>query len=331
MKFYVRRIAFYVLTLWFAVTLNFVLPRLLPGDPATILLQKLSRLGGEVTPAMIRSVELLLGTDDGASMWSQYWSYIGSIFRGDLGISISNYPAPVTTLIGEALPWTLALVGTATVLSFLLGIFGGAWVGWKRGTWADNVIPATTLLQSVPYFWLALLLVYIFSVSLGWFPIIGGWDTWTFDNPEASLAFFLDALRHATLPAITIILSSVGGWLLGMRNMTVSTLSEDYITTAEAKGLRPSRIFMTYTVRNASLPSIAGFTIALGFVVSGSIVMEQVFTYPGLGRLMIQAVQGNDYALMQGVFLVITLTVLAANFIMDMFYGFIDPRARHNG
>lgn len=331
MKFYVRRIAFYVLTLWFAVTLNFVLPRLLPGDPATILLQKLARQGGEVTPAMIRSVELLLGTSDGASMWTQYWSYIGSIFRGDLGISISNYPAPVTTLIGEALPWTLALVGTATLLSFLIGIFVGAWVGWKRGTWADHVIPATTLLQSVPYFWLALLLVYVFSVSLGWFPIIGGWDTWTFDNPEASFAFFKDAVWHAILPALTIILSSVGGWLLGMRNMTVSTLSEDYITTAEAKGLRPSRIFMTYAVRNASLPSIAGFTIALGFVVSGSIVMEQVFTYPGIGRLMIQAVQGNDYALMQGVFLVITLTVLAANFIMDMFYGFIDPRARHNG
>lgn len=331
MKFYVRRFAFYLATLWFAVTLNFILPRLLPGDPATILLQKLARQGGEVTPAMIRSVELLLGTSDGSSVWSQYWSYLGSILRGDLGVSISNYPEQVTTLIGQALPWTLALVGIATVISFVLGVLVGAYVGWKRGTWADHIIPATTFMQSVPYFWLALLLIYIFSVTLGWFPIIGGWDTWTFDNPEVSFAFLKDAIWHGTLPALTIILSSVGGWLLGMRNMTVSTLSEDYITTAEAKGLRPSRIFMTYAVRNAALPSIAGFTISLGFVVAGSIVMEQVFTYPGLGRLMIQAVQGNDYALMQGVFLVITLTVLAANFIMDMFYGLIDPRARHNG
>jgi peptide/nickel transport system permease protein len=133
MKFYVRRFAFYLATLWFAVTLNFVLPRLLPGDPATILLQKLARQGGEVTPAMIRSVELLLGTSDGASLWSQYWSYLGSILRGDLGVSISNYPEQVTTLIGQALPWTLALVGLATLISFLIGIFVGAYVGWDVG------------------------------------------------------------------------------------------------------------------------------------------------------------------------------------------------------
>lgn len=329
MKFYVRRFAFYLITLWFAVSLNFLLPRLLPGDPASILLQKLAKQG-EVTPAMIRSVERLLGTSDGESMWSQYVHYLNNIIHWDLGQSISN-PAPVADLIAQALPWTIVLVGLATIISFVLGIVIGAWAGWKRGTWADNVIPATTFMQSVPYFWLALLLVYVFSVTLGWFPIIGGWDSWTFDGPEATWAFFKDAVWHGILPAVTIIISSVGGWLLGMRNMTVSTLSEDYITTAEAKGLRPSRIFMTYAVRNASIPSVAGFTISLGFVVAGSIVMEQVFTYPGIGRLMIQAVQGNDYALMQGVFLVITLTVLAANFIMDMFYGLIDPRARHNG
>ena len=330
MKFYIRRVVFYLITLWFAVSLNFFLPRLLPGDPASILLQKLAK-NGEVTPAMIKNVELLLGAQEGESIWSSYLGYLSNLFRGNLGISTSNYPAPVTELIGNALPWTLMLVGMATLVSFLLGIGLGAWVGWKRGTWADHIIPATTLMQSVPYFWLALILVYVFSVSLGWFPIIGGYDAWTFDAPEASWAFVKDAIWHGILPAVTIVISSVGGWLLGMRNMTVSTLSEDYITTAEAKGLRPSRIFMTYAVRNAALPSIAGFTIALGFVVAGSIVMEQVFTYPGIGRLMIQAVQGNDYALMQGVFLVITLTVLAANFIMDMFYGFIDPRARHNG
>lgn len=329
MSFYVRRFSFYLITLWAAISLNFLIPRLLPGDPASIMLARLAR-SGEVTPAMIRSVELLLGSTTDATMLEQYVAYWGRLLQGDLGISVTRYPAPVADLIAQALPWTLVLVGLATMLSFVLGVGLGAWVGWKRGTWADHIIPFTTLLQSIPYFWLALVLVFIFSVTLGWAPIIGGYDVFSFSRPELSGAFFVSAIGHGILPALTIVLSSVGGWLLGMRNMTVSTLAEDYITTAEAKGLHPRRIFMGYAVRNAALPSVAGFAVSLGFVVAGSIVMEQVFSYPGIGKLLIQSVQNNDYALMQGVFLVITIAVLAANFIMDMFYGFIDPRARHN-
>ncbi|OLH51568.1 ABC transporter permease, partial [Xanthomonas oryzae] len=164
-----------------------------------------------------------------------------------------------------------------------------------------------------------------------WFPMFGGYDVFAFpDGPEPTWAFFSDAVAHSLLPAITIVISSVGGWMFGMRNMMVSTLAEDYVLTAEAKGLRPRRIMTTYAARNAAIPSIAGFSITLGFVVAGSIVMEQVFTYPGVGKLMFQAVTNNDYALMQGLFLVITLTVLVANFFMDLVYGFIDPRARQN-
>ena len=192
-------------------------------------------------------------------------------------------------------------------------------------------MPTTTIFQSIPYFWLALVLIAIFSVKLGWFPIVGGYDVFAFpDGPEWSWAFVSDAIYHAILPATTIIISSVGGWLLGMRNMMVSTLSEDHVVTAEAKGLSPRRIRTKYGSRIAAIPSYAGFGIALGFVVAGSIVMEQVFSYPGIGKLMIQSVQGLDYALMQGVFLVITITVLVANFAMDLIYGYIDPRARHN-
>lgn len=328
MKFYVRKFSFYLITLWAAITLNFLLPRLLPGDPAKILLAKLAR-AGEVTPTMIRSIERLLGGTSDLSLWEQYIAYWGNIFSWDLGVSITKFPEPVTGLIASALPWTIILVGVSTIISFVLGIAGGAWIGWKRGTWVDHIIPATTLMQSVPYFWLAMLLVYL--VGGGIFPTIYGYDIFTLDGPEWSWAFVGSAIRHAILPALTIVLSSVGGWLLGMRNMMVSTLSEDYITTAEAKGLRPRRILMNYTVRNAVMPSIAGFAITLGFVVAGSVVMEQVFSYPGVGKLLIQSVQNNDYALMQGVFLVITLSVLVANFLMDMFYGLIDPRARHNG
>lgn len=330
MKFYLRRIGFYAVTLWAAISLNFLLPRLMPGNPADIMIAKMQRAGGQVSEDTIRNIKLLLGGDD-TPIWQQYFGYWGRMFQGDLGVSVTKYPTPVATLIGEALPWTLILVGTATLISFVLGVVLGAWAGWKRGTWVDNIIPATTVLQSIPYFWLALILVAVFAVGLGWFPIFGGYDVFDYpDGPEWSLAFLGDAVSHAILPAITIVISSVGGWLFGMRNMMVSTLAEDYIVTAEAKGLRPRRILTTYAARNAAIPSIAGFSITLGFVVAGSIVMEQVFTYPGIGKLMFQAVTNSDYALMQGVFLVITIAVLAANFLMDLVYGFIDPRARQN-
>jgi peptide/nickel transport system permease protein len=330
MKFYLRRIGFYAVTLWATISLNFLLPRLMPGNPADIMIAKLQRAGGEVSETTIINIKRLLGGDD-SSLWEQYIAYWGNILRGDLGVSVTKYPTPVTELIGQALPWTLILVGTATVISFVLGIVLGAWAGWKRGTWVDHLIPATTVLQSIPYFWLALILIAVFAVGLGWFPIFGGYSVFDFPTgPEWSWAFFADAVSHAILPAITIVVSSVGGWLFGMRNMMVSTLAEDYITTAEAKGLKPSRVRTAYAARNAAIPSISGFSITLGFVVAGSIVMEQVFTYPGIGKLMFQAVAVNDYALMQGLFLVITLVVLAANFFMDLVYGFIDPRARQN-
>lgn len=333
MSFYARRIGFYLVTLWAAVSLNFFLPRLLPGDPAAIMLGKLRRANGgrPLSEETIASIHAILG-QGGGSLWEQYLAYWGRLFAGDLGVSSTRYPTPVVELIGGALPWTVVLVGTATVISFILGIAIGAWVGWKRGTWLDQLIPATTMLQSIPYFWLALVLVAVFSVQLGLLPIVGGYDVFGFpDGPEWSGAFLGSAIVHAILPAITIVLSSVGGWLLGMRNMMVSTMSEDYVVTAEAKGLRPGRIRTRYAARNAAIPSLAGFGIALGFVVAGSIVMEQVFSYPGIGKLMIQSVQGLDYALMQGVFLVITLTVLAANFVTDLVYGFIDPRVRTHG
>jgi peptide/nickel transport system permease protein len=328
MRFYARRIGFYAVTLWIAVSLNFLLPRLLPGDPYTILIAKLQR-NGEVSPAIQQSIQLLLGATEDQSLWEQYVSYWGNLLSGDLGVSVTQFPTPVTDLIGGALPWTIGLVGTATVISFVLGVGLGAWAGWRRGSWVDGVIPSTTLLQSLPYFWVALLFIYVFSVELGWFPIIGAYDVFTFNGPELTWAFVGSVLFHAILPAVTIVISSVGAWMLGMRNMMVSTLSEDYITTARAKGLDTRRIALTYAVRNAAIPSVNGFGVALAFVVAGSLVTEQVFSYPGLGKLMIEAVRNNDYALMQGVFLMITLAVLAALLVMDLVHGLIDPRARH--
>lgn len=324
-----RKLGFYAVALWAAITLNFFIPRLLPGSPVDAVLAKLA-LRGPVSPETRKSIEVMLGTDQQGPIIVEYFRYIGGLLRGDLGVSVTYFPTPVTEVISQALPWTLILVGTATTITFILGISLGTFAGWKRGTWLDSLIPATTVMQAVPYFWLALLFIYIFSVNMGLFPVGGGYDV-TLVRPAFDYPFISNAIYHGFLPALTIVLSSLGGWLLGMRNMMVSTLSEDYILTAEAKGLSPRRVMVMYAARNAVLPSVSGFAISLGFVVSGSIVVETVFSYPGIGFTMLQAVQNNDYALMQGLFLIITVSVLASNLLVDLLYGVIDPRTRARG
>jgi peptide/nickel transport system permease protein len=326
MGYYLRKLAFYLTALWAAVTLNFIIPRMLPGNPVDIMMAKLQQRGGTVDPAARNAYELLLGTGGRDSLVHEYLSYLGNLLRGELGVSVSAFPAKVSDVIADALPWTVVLVGLATLLSFLFGVALGAVVGWKRGTWLDSLVPATTVLSAVPYFWLALILVAVLSSTLGWFPLNGGYDVVL--DPGWTAEFIGSAVYHGILPALTIVISSVGGWLLGMRNMMVSAMSEDYVLTARAKGLRDSRIMIRYAARNAVLPSVAGFAISLGFVVSGSIVTEQVFSYPGIGSKLLQAVQNNDYALMQGIFLVITIAVLGANLVVDLLYGLIDARTR---
>ncbi|WP_125774620.1 ABC transporter permease [Antribacter gilvus] len=326
MRFVLQKLGFYAVALWAAVTLDFLIPRLMPGNPVDQLVSKLAQKG-QVTPETRRAIELLLGADLDQPLWQQYLGFWGQIARGDLGRSVAYFPASVSDMIGQTLPWTLGLIGLSTIISFLLGVGLGTFAGWKRGSWVDNLIPSLTMLQSVPYFWLALILLYVFGLILGVSPLNGGYDPWnTF--PGWNWAFIQSVIYYGTLPAITIVVSSVGGWMLGMRNMMVSTLSEDYILTAEAKGIHPRRIMRAYAARNAVLPSVAGFAISLGFVVAGSIVAEVVFSYPGIGNMLLQAVNSNDYALMQGIFLVITLSVLGANLLVDLLYGVIDPRTR---
>jgi peptide/nickel transport system permease protein len=325
-RYVLRKIGFYVVALWTALTVNFFIPRLMPGNPVDIMLSKLGQ-HGPVTPEARQAVEALLGTDTNQSLLSQYGDYLHSVATGNLGVSVSYYPASVSSIIGQTLPWTIGLIGLATIISFAAGIGLGTVAGWKRGSWLDNVIPVTTMFQSVPYFWLALILLFFFGSVLSIFPLNGGYDVYN-AVPGWNPRFLGSVVYYGTLPALTIIISSVGGWMLGMRNMMVSALSEDYMLTAEAKGLRPGRIMRTYAARNAILPSISGFAISLGFVVAGSIVTEAVFSYPGIGSALLQAVNNNDYALMQGIFLVITLSVLGANLLVDLLYSVIDPRTR---
>jgi peptide/nickel transport system permease protein len=323
-RYFARKLGFYLIALWGALTLNFFLPRLVPGNPVEILISRMAQNGAP--PANeAKSLSALLGLN-GGNIFSQYWHYLVQIAHFNFGLSVTNFPVPVTTLIGQGLPWTLVLVGTSTVLAFLIGTTLGALAGWKRNKWLDALIPATTFLTAVPYFWLALLLLYLFGVVWQLLPLNGGYDSaltigWSF-------AFVRSAVVHSLLPAFTIVIAQLGGWLLSMRNLTVLTRSEDYVLAAEAKGLTSRRVLIGYAARNAVLPSFTGFAISLGFVVSGSIIMEIVFSYPGIGYLLLQAVQNSDYAMMQGIFLVISLTVLGANFLVDMLYGFVDPRTR---
>lgn len=324
--FLLRKAGFYLAALWAALTVNFFIPRLMPGDPVEIMISKLGQKG-PVSPETRASIEAMLGTDSSQPLWGQYQDYLSGLATGDLGMSVTFFPASVLDIIGQTLPWTIGLIGLATIISFLVGVGLGTLAGWKRGSWLDNLIPVTTMFQSVPYFWLALILLFLFGSIWPLFPLNGGYDVYTV-TPGWNAAFIGSVLYYGTLPALTIIISSVGGWMLGMRNMMVSTLSEDYMVTAEAKGLRPGRIMRRYAARNAVLPSISGFAISLGFVVAGSIVTEAVFSYPGIGSALLQAVNGADYALMQGIFLIITLSVLGANLLVDLLYSVIDPRTR---
>ncbi|MDR1266656.1 MAG: ABC transporter permease [Propionibacteriaceae bacterium] len=330
MRFYFQKVLFYLVALWAALTLNFAIPRLMPGDPVSIIVMKMAAAGQVITPETRHAITVQLGGVGEGGWWSQYWQYLVNLAHGDLGVSIANYPVKVSTILGNALPWTVTLVGLATVLAFVLGVGLGILAGWRRGSVWDNLIPVATFFQAVPYFWLALILLLLLSRTWQVFPFAQGYDTvaWPIITPGLNWPFVKSAVYHGCLPAATIVLSSIAGWMLGMRNMMVSTLSEDHILTAEAKGLKPGRVRWTYAARNAVLPSLSGFAISLGFVVAGSIVMETVFSYPGVGFQLWKAVSNNDYPLMQGTFLVISIAVLAANLLVDLLLGLIDPRTR---
>jgi peptide/nickel transport system permease protein len=323
MRFLIRRGFFYLITAWAAITMNFLIPRLMPGNPVQILM---ARFQGRLSPAAVKSLTILFGLGH-AGLWSQYVHYWQDLFAGNLGISFTYFPTTVTSVIAQSLPWTAVLIGVSTIISFLIGTIGGVIVAWRRGSWMDNVLPpATTFFSAVPYFWLGLITVFVFSVDLHWFPLSGGYSSST--SVGLSGSFLASAVYHAILPGITIVVSSVAGWLLGMRNMMITTLAEDYVVMAEAKGLAKRRVMFAYAARNAVLPSIASFAMTLGFVVSGAILVEIVFSYPGIGYVLYQAVTNEDYPLMQGIFLVITLAVLVANALADLAYLVLDPRTR---
>jgi peptide/nickel transport system permease protein len=322
-----RRLGFYLAAAWSAITLNFFLPRLMPGDASGAIIAKLQSVSGQqMTPSQLEAIQKIFG-DPNSNLFAQYADYLKQLAHLDLGISISSYPTPVSDLLWQGLPWTLLLVGVTTVVAFLLGTGIGALAGWKAGSRFDTIVsPLTIFTSAIPYFWTALLALWLFGFRLGWFPLSGGSDA---NIPSGfSPSFVLSVLRYGALPAATIVFSALGGWLLGMRNMTVTTVREDYVLLAQAKGLSGHRVLLRYAARNAILPNFTGFALALGHVVGGALLTEVVFNYPGIGYLLYSSVQQRDYPVMQGVFLIITLTVLLANLLADSVYILLDPRIK---
>jgi peptide/nickel transport system permease protein len=317
------RLAFYALAAWAALTLNFLIPRLMPGDPVATMV---GRLGGRASPEAVAALREAFGESD-APVLHQYATYLGDTLGGDLGRSISQYPARVSDVIATGLVWTLGLGGVAVVLSFVLGTALGVLAAWRRSGWLDSVLPPVLALSAAfPYFWLAMLALHVFGFTLGWSPLRHAYCGHL--EPGWSLAFAVDVVQHAFLPALTILVATVGGWLLGMRNAMIGVLGTEQITLARAKGLPRRRILWAYAARNAILPNLTSFGMALGFVLGGSLLTEIVFSYPGTGYLLIQAVRTQDYPLMQGLFLAITMAVLAANFLVDLATLALDPRTR---
>jgi ABC-type dipeptide/oligopeptide/nickel transport system permease component len=326
MRYFVSRLGFFVLTLWAALTLNFVIPRLQPGDPAQSMVQRLAGQSEAIDPAAIKAVQIMLGLPTG-TIFEQYIDYLQAVVRGDFGVSYTYFPYTVTHMIAQALPWTIVLVGVTHVLGFIIGTLLGAAAAWKRNGKFDSVVSlGSTFIGTLPFFWIALILIYVLAFTLQWFPEAGGYSGEI--EPSWTWAFFTDAVYHGILPALSLLITAPIGWIMGMRNNMVHTLGEDYTRLAQAKGLRPRRVMLSYSARLAILPNVTGFALGFGLIIGGTLFVEMIFGYPGMGKLMWDAISNRDYPLMQTIFLFTTIGVLLANLFADILYGILDPRVR---
>ncbi|HEV2257013.1 MAG TPA: ABC transporter permease [Streptosporangiaceae bacterium] len=324
MRFVLRRAGFFLLTLWAAITLNFFLPRMMPGNPAIAMMAKFH---GRLTGQALIALETIFGVNTHESLLAQYVHYLGDIFTGNFGTSLFFFPSPVSQVVRTAIFWTLGLVGLTTILAFLLGTGVGIVAAWRRGGLLDSIAPPVLVITSaIPYFWVGMMFIMIFGLKLGWLPWSGGADISAV--PGLNAAYIGNVLDHAILPGLALLITTVGTWTLVMRNNMITTLAEDYVRMARAKGLPARRIMLDYAARNAILPNFTGFAMSLGFVVGGAILIEYVFNYPGVGYMLLQAVQNEDYPLMQALFLLITVAVLLAILLADIATAIFDPRTR---
>ncbi len=320
-----RRVGVFLIVVWAAATVNFAIPRLSPADPIKEALLQVTTMGASQSgmDVLAKNFTARFGLD--RPLWQQYLTYLVDLATGNLGLSIRFFPANVGDMILLALPWTILLVGVATLITFVIGTVLGAFMAWSHVPGVVRVLgPPLLTLSAIPYYLLGLILIYVFAFSLKALPLGGGYSVgmtaeWT---PE----FLLDTLKHAILPGLSIVIADVGGWALGMRGMMVTVQGEDFMTLAEAKGLNPGRIFLRYGVRNAILPQITSLALSMGRVVSGAILVEIVFSYPGVGNLLYLAIRGFDYFVIYGVAFMLIVAIGLATLVLDLLLPLLDPR-----
>ncbi|GER91086.1 peptide ABC transporter permease [Dictyobacter vulcani] len=326
MRYFIRRFLFFLLTLWTAVTLNFIIPRLEPGDPAEDIVRRLAGQNKPIDPAQLHAIRLMLGIP-GGNIFQQYIDYLNLLFHGQFGVSYTYFPYPVTTLIGQSIMWTVGLVLTTNIIGFIAGNLLGAFAAWKRNSIFDSFVSVgLSFVGTLPYMWIALVLLFIFAFQLQLLPMGGGFSETS--TRQMSWGYTLDIMQHALLPALSILITGPIGWIMGMRNNMVQTLREDYTRLAIAKGLKPWKVALLYSARNAILPNVTGFAMSLGGIMGGVVLVESIFNYPGMGRLFFEAVGNRDYPLMQTILLFTIVGMLLANLLADFVVGLLDPRVR---
>jgi peptide/nickel transport system permease protein len=321
-----RRFGVFLIIVWLAATVNFALPRIAPVNPIREMLLKSARFAASGTTDMeqvIATYEAKFGLDQ--PVWKQYLNYLWDVARFDLGVSIANFPSQVLDIILRALPWTIGLLLFTTLIAFGLGTLLGALIAWPNSPRALSLLLAPLItLSAIPFYLLGLILVYFLAFSTKIFPISGGYTLGSI--PRLNWNFLVDVFWHSVLPALSIVLASLGSWAIGMRGMMISGLEEDYITFAEAKGLKNRDIFSKYALRNALLPQTTSLALSLGFIVSGAVLVEIIFGFPGVGSLLYRSIQSFDYFMIYGIVIILIFAIGLATLILDLIYPLLDPR-----
>lgn len=327
-RYLLGRAARLVLTIWLGVTLMFVIPRLGRSNPIDAILARLAVAGGSANQDLADQYARRFGLNE--PLWRQYLDYLWNTVRLDQGYSLSEYPSTVNGLVMRAAPWTFGLMIAATLVAFLLGTLIGATLGWEKSPrLLRRVLPVTLTFSSLPPFMIGIVLSFVFAQHWNLLPFSGAYDSDVV--PGANLPFIASVLSHATLPLLSVVLVNLGMFALGMRGMLITTAADDHMLLAEAKGLRSRTVFLQYGVRTAILPQVTSLGLALGTVAGGSMLVEIIFAYPGLGNLLFQAVLANDYTVIEGVAVFLILGVAASTFVLDLIYPLLDPRVSLRG
>ncbi len=327
-NYLIRRLILFIVVVWVAATVNFVLPRLSGGNAIRSQLLQQAAQGGYVQgniDAMVAEFDKEFGLDK--PLWQQYVTYLWDISHLEFGFSMANYPTRVSTLMASALPWTLALLGVSTAIAFSLGVFLGGLMAWpKTPRFIVNVLlPPVLTLSAVPYYMLGLILLWVLAFQTHWFPIFGAYSPGTipdWSDPE----FVKDVAGHMVLPALSIVLSALGFWALGMRAMMVTVQHDDFVQFAEAKGLKNRTVFFRYAGRNALLPQITALGLTIGHILSGALLVEIVFSYPGIGNVLYRSIRSYDYFAIEGIVFGVIVSITLATLVLDLIYPKIDPR-----